>query len=326
MIRRLLLAVSTFATAATLSLAGIASATTAPTPNPIQCGLKAGASLDVNANKLCLQGKTASNSGSGASNPGNPTPQPSGTPGFYAAMGDSVAAGAGLPLSPDASAGDIQCDRTPQAYPNVVAQTLGIPLVFVACTGATAGDIVTQQHVNGPNPSAQLGQAFANGTPRLITITAGANDVQWSNFLNTCLVSDCSTPAASAAASAAMAILQAKLQFVFASIQARSGGVPPRTVITGYFSPFSGSCATRLPQITSMEANQIQQQVANLNQTIVRSMNGFTSFTRFAPVSFSGHDLCSTQPWVQGLTATAPLHPTAEGQAAIARSVISAAR
>lgn len=33
---------------------------------------------------------------------------------------------------------------------------------------------------------------------------------------------------------------------------------------------------------------------------------------------FAGHQLCTSQPYVQGLDAAAPFHPTATGQSAIA--------
>ena len=40
-------------------------------------------------------------------------------------------------------------------------------------------------------------------------------------------------------------------------------------------------------------------------------------FTAVHP-SFEGHELCSSQPYVQGLHDAAPLHPTAAGELAIA--------
>jgi hypothetical protein len=40
----------------------------------------------------------------------------------------------------------------------------------------------------------------------------------------------------------------------------------------------------------------------------------------FTPVQprFDGHELCTSQPYVQGLRDNAPLHPTAAGELAIA--------
>jgi hypothetical protein len=37
-----------------------------------------------------------------------------------------------------------------------------------------------------------------------------------------------------------------------------------------------------------------------------------------ATPNFSGHELCTSQPWVQNLTDPAPLHPNAAGGLAIA--------
>ena len=41
---------------------------------------------------------------------------------------------------------------------------------------------------------------------------------------------------------------------------------------------------------------------------------------------FTGHELCSQQPYVQGLGAAAPFHPTALGELAIALADQAAAR
>lgn len=86
--------------------------------------------------------------------------------GTYAALGDSIAAGAGLAPSE----ADDQCQRSTQAYGYLVAQQRNLTLLHVACGGATAGDLFTMQRVSGPNIVPQLDTAFASGTPALITL------------------------------------------------------------------------------------------------------------------------------------------------------------
>src|SRR6266545_1623337 len=57
-------------------------------------------------------------------------------PGRYVALGDSVAAGAGLPLKdnlPESRA----CGRAAQAYPYAVGTALNLPVEQFACGGAT---------------------------------------------------------------------------------------------------------------------------------------------------------------------------------------------
>ena len=168
--------------------------TNAVTTNPtltdiIQCGLEAGSNGDF-TNNCTTQTRSPNLANMVAPNPpiNNMaiTPPASAANGTYAALGDSVAAGLGLLAASNATNQDLQCGRTTQAYPYIVAQTLGVQLIDVACSGATAGDLVTQQGVSGPNITPQLDIAFAAGTPQLITITAGANDVHWDDFLRYC--------------------------------------------------------------------------------------------------------------------------------------------
>jgi hypothetical protein len=90
--------------------------------------------------------------------------------GIYAALGDSVAAGQGL----SGSSSDSQCGRSSQAYAHKVSRERNLQLVHAACSGATAGDLLTQQHISGTNPRPQLDAAFSKGTPELITSNCDA--------------------------------------------------------------------------------------------------------------------------------------------------------
>lgn len=294
-------------------------------PPSISCGLWAGASLDINNLYPCYGNNAAQSANN--TQPANPQPTNPGNPGqayTYAALGDSVAAGLGLPLANNASSEDMRCGRSPYGYPNLVASALNVPLHNLSCSGATAGDLFTQQHISGPNPAAQLSQAFAGGTPQLITITAGANDAHWADFLRACYARNCTTNAYTLAANAYLVALQVKMAYALHDVASLSGsGNPPQVIITGYYNPLSPNCASGQSNITSSELTWLSAETNALNQTLERTASGF-SFARFVPVDFSGHELCSQQPWVQGLTNAAPFHPTAEGQQMIANDVLSA--
>lgn len=246
--------------------------------------------------------------------------------GSYAAMGDSVGAGLGLPLSPSASARDKQCGRSPQGYPQLVANALGKPLTNVTCSGATAGDLFTKQGVSGPNIPSQISQAYANGKPGIITITAGANDTQWANFIKKCYAGTCGTATDTTIVNGFLSVLQAKLFLMFADLKLHAAGsTAPQVLVTGYYNPVSANCSAAAPQLTASELAWINNDVKALNQTLQDVTSRF-SFARFVPVDFSGHDLCSATPWVQGLNDPAPIHPNAAGQQAIAQAVIAAAK
>ncbi len=257
-----------------------------------------------------------------ASTPGIASAQTSTTgSGTYAALGDSIAAGVGLQPLPQPTASDVQCGRTAQSYPTIVAARTGLSLVTAACSGAKAGDLFTKQAVSGPNIPAQLNTAYASGQPQLITITAGANDAHWASFIRTCYTTNCATQTATTIANGYLAVLQVKLYIAFSSIQLRSHGTPPPVVITGYYNPTSASCAQLQTNVTPAELTWIAGETNALNQTI-QNVSRHYSFVKFVPVDFTGHDLCSSSSWVQGLADPQPFHPTAAGQAVIADDVL----
>lgn len=250
-----------------------------------------------------------------------PTVPGNASSGTYVALGDSVAAGVGLDNPVPVPTRETRCDRTTEAYAYDVAASQNLPLVFLACSGATAGDLITTQRSGSPNQPAQLDRAFAAGTPELITITAGANDVRWDRFLATCRYYNCATETQQRLSDARLLTLRGKLHYVFTAIHSRSSANTPTVVITGYYNPVSEACVNTYPGITSDEISAISNRVSELNRTIQEVASAY-SFVRFAPVDFSGHDICSTDPWVQGPSDPDPIHPTAEGQDVIARSII----
>ena len=248
----------------------------------------------------------------------SPTPQPRQR--TYAALGDSVAAGLGLPAG-TSPVGHPQCRRSSQAYSYTVASTMGLPLLHAACSGATAGDLFTKQGVPGPNITAQLDTAYAGGVPALISITAGANDAHWDEFIRTCYATNCANSATTILANAYLVSLQTKLHVAFNSISARSRGTPPPVVVTGYYNPLSAACTQFQSNITAVEITWLTAETNALNQTI-QNVSRHYSFVKFAPVDFTGHDICSGSSWIQGLTDAAPFHPNATGQQVIAQSVL----
>lgn len=104
---------------------------------------------------------------------------------LYLALGDSYSSGEGLvPFL----AGSGSCDRSPEAYPPLVARDLGhLRLVFVACSGATIAQI-----------GAQVSAVSSRDLHRtaLTTVTAGGNDLGFSALISACVggVASVSTP------------------------------------------------------------------------------------------------------------------------------------
>jgi lysophospholipase L1-like esterase len=285
----------------------------ASSDNPIWSGLWSGSNFDV-SHVFGGSDKPQPNS-SGASNPPKQK--------TYAALGDSVAAGQGLATLAHATSSDTQCGRSAQAYPQLIAVSHDFKLTYLACSGATAGDLVTKQRVSGPNVPAQLDVAYAHGTPNLITITAGANDAHWVSFLQTCYTTNCDRESTRLLAQSYLSILDAKLNYMFHSIDARSGGTPPKVIVTGYYNPLSTECLNVTNRLTQNELTWFDSEVTALNSLLEQTTAKY-AFATFVPVDFSGHDICSSRPWIQGPSDPAPFHPNAQGQQIIAASIENA--
>lgn len=236
--------------------------------------------------------------------------------GSYAALGDSVAAGAGLPSDV------VPCQRSEEAYGYIVSNTTGLPIHHLACTGAKADEgLYDEQERDGYILPAQLDQAFTGGTPSLITITIGANDVRWTQFIRQCYYITCGYDFDTARYAAYLTDLKLELNVVMAKIHALSGGSPPQVILTGYYQPLAAATCSDTVNLTTSEAAWLSERTTALNQAISDTANKY-SYAKYAPVSFAGHELCSSDPWIQGPTDPAPFHPTATGEVAIANAVL----
>jgi lysophospholipase L1-like esterase len=104
---------------------------------------------------------------------------------IYLALGDSYSSGEGLsPYLP----GSGKCDRSPDAYPPVVARHLStLTLEFVACSGATIAQIDQQVSTVPPRTWRRVA---------VTTVTAGGNDLPLSSLIARCmeLAASSSTP------------------------------------------------------------------------------------------------------------------------------------
>ncbi|HSD56267.1 MAG TPA: SGNH/GDSL hydrolase family protein, partial [Candidatus Saccharimonadales bacterium] len=240
----------------------------------------------------------------------------------YVALGDSVAAGLGAGTV-GSTGEDTLCGRSSSAYALRVSSSLNMPVEQYACSGAKANEgLYDTQTVGNTKLDTQLNRAFASGTPDVITVTIGANDVRWTQFVKQCYLWDCGTKFDDVQMTAYMTHFRWEMYRALSIIQAKSGGSRaqmPKVYFTGYFKPFSTSAASCADtrNFTPGEMTWLNTQVDKLNQTIIDSVSWY-NFAHYVPVDFSGHELCTTTPWIQGLQASAPYHPTTAGQRAYA--------
>jgi lysophospholipase L1-like esterase len=231
---------------------------------------------------------------------------------YYAALGDSVAAGAGLSEAYDSSA----CERSKLSYPVKLAIEVDYSLLDYACGGATiTNGLNGSQTVNNLKLDSQITQLKqSRRLPSVISITIGANDVDWIRLLQRCYQGECGSVQDEAQIISSVATIQRKLR---SNIEHITREYPDaRLIITGYYQLFPATLVENCDELTGFDqreldfARLIQSQI---NKSVQQATENVPRVT-FAPVSFSGHELCTTDSWVQSLAGSAPYHPTEKGQ------------
>ena len=251
------------------------------------------------------------------------------------ALGDSYTAGDILPLS--LTSQPVGCLRSPKSYPVQVAKALGAELVYAACGGAGVKEMTQAQPTYlGTNPP-QLNALAPDD--RLVMLTLGGDDMGFLNVLHECMKLSITNPFGSPCEShytsggtdqlAALVAAEApSLAAVLAEIRARAPSA--RVLMVGYpdMFPQQGGCWPAVP-ITAGDVAYLRGIEARINGMLAQAAAaaGDTFVDTYTPTT--GHDFCQA-PWardVEGLlpsSLTAPFHPNARGQAAMAAAILAA--
>jgi lysophospholipase L1-like esterase len=263
----------------------------------------------------------------------------------YVALGSSFAAGGAAPID------DVSCGRSSNNYPHIVAREFGLDLRDVSCSGATVNNILDtpQRATRGDLRPPQL-EAVGPET-RLVTITAGGNDI---NYISTLYSYSCAAdrtvvealPIADTAVKAriiagmcapvdrtanqlALNGITRKLEGLISAVKQRAPHA--KVVIVDYASilPQSGQGCGTVPlsadqnkYLLSM-ARELQLATKHAAQRSGADLVEFSKYSRL-------HNACSDQPWVTGWEfgdvnngGTGAFHPNTAGVEAAAELLIS---
>ena len=236
--------------------------------------------------------------------------------GTVVVLGDSTAAGLGNRALPDGTALDKACRRSADSYPVDLAQLDGVTVTSLACSGATiANGILGAQQTGGHSVPAQISDPALTKASTVI-VSIGANDVAWSNMLRICAVSEnCDNAAEQAYFQSHLARFSSQWLELVTDLQQLPNR--PRVVVNLYYDPFAGksSCLAKV-HVTSTKLRSMLSRLATLNSVLSHGAEA-AGFPTALP-DFRGHGVCDDTPYVQGLTAKAPFHPTPAGGLAIA--------
>jgi lysophospholipase L1-like esterase len=227
---------------------------------------------------------------------------------YLVSLGDSVAAGVGL--SGERNQRD-SCDTSTAAAAIIVAKGLNARLEQFACSGATVA-AVNANAKNNVVTQLVTAQSFIGGND--VLITAGANDVDWLGILRGCATASCATDQNRQMIAASLQKLEKSYADVLQQIRSFR---PHRLLVHTYYDLVRPTdICTAEYGITPEEVAFIIEETTALNDTISKAADG--SGATIIPIDFSGHLLCDSDSWLQGIDEPAPLHPTAAGQAHIA--------
>ncbi len=232
-------------------------------------------------------------------------------------VGDSTAAGAGLAPVPGASVTARACGRSADSYAADLSGVNGWSVLNLACNGATIshGLLGPQQH-DGHRLAPQLAVAEQASQASVVIVSVGADDLNWAAQVRYCSV----TPRCDDRATTAYFQQQlASFSKNYLDLLGRLAALPahPQVIVNRYYDPFGAQpgCLSQAG-LTAANLQTLTSRLATLNQVLASGAAQF-GFSSPQP-DFAGHQLCTQQPYVQGLDAAAPFHPTALGQLAIA--------
>jgi hypothetical protein len=240
-------------------------------------------------------------------------------PGVQAVViGDSTAAADGNPIAPNASALDRACDRSTESYAADLAQVNNWNVLNLACSSATIqnGLLGPQVLPDGQVAPPQLTEAEQATHAKVIIVSVGADDVDWSVMTRLCVASAvCNDKVSTAYFNAQLSAFTRSYYQLLLDLANLPGN--PAVLVNEYYSPFGQDigCLARYG-LTAAKETVLLARLGQLNTVLAQGAQTF-GFGVTQP-SFAGHQLCSAEPYVQGPGDPAPLHPTAIGELAIA--------
>ena len=248
-----------------------------------------------------------------------PNPVGASLPGVQAVvLGDSTAAGLGNPLVKTPSALDAACGRSADAYAADLAAVNSWNVLNLACSGATVANGILGAQTLGTTAIAapQFGVLEQASHVSVVIVGIGANDLQWEAMAAMCAMGPaCDDQATAALFQANLATFTQDYYQLLHDLAALPAH--PHVLINEYFTPFGTNVSCLKPEgMTPAKATTLVARLATLNQVLAAGAKTF-GFTAVQP-DFTGHELCTGQPFVQGLHDSAPMHPNTAGELAIA--------
>jgi len=252
----------------------------------------------------------------------------------YVAVGDSYAAGPGIPdqtLSPPG------CLRSDHDYAHLVASSLGLSLHDASCAGATTADVTAAQSIPGGTNEPQ--DAALGRTTTAVTVQMGGNDIGFAAIIEGCATawpfgSPCKNRYDPGGTDQLRTRIDATAPKVATDVRTIRALAPQATVfVVGYpdILPAAGLGCWPVMPFAFADISYLNGTEVALNAMLQRvaAANGAVYVDTYTPGA--DHNAC-TAPWTRWiepivpLAAAAPVHPNARGMQNVAAIVAGAMR
>jgi len=233
-------------------------------------------------------------------------------------IGDSTAAAVGNPPVSGATALDRACGRSSQSYAADLAAVNDWSVLNLACSGATVQNGLLGVQILGDGQVAppQLVEAQRVSHAKVIIVSVGADDVEWSIMTRLCAASAvCNDKVSTAYFDQLLNSFTRSYYQLLGDLADLPGS--PAVLVNEYYSPFGSDigCLARYG-LTPAKEKVLLARLGQLNALLAEGAQTFGFGVADPP--FTGHELCTADPYVQSPDDPAPLHPTAAGELAIA--------
>lgn len=256
--------------------------------------------------------------------------------GLHVALGDSYTAG---PLVPNQVGTPADCARSDRNYPQLVARAVGYTLRDVSCSSATTKHMAEPQSglpLGGTNPP-----QFDGVTPdaELVTVGIGGNDAGLVGVGTSCAEMGATAPTGTRCrdfyteggrdrVAERIDAAAPKIAGVLRGIRARAPGA--RILIAGYpaVAPTDGTGCYPVVPMSPDDLAYINELLVRINAMIAQQAAANDAEFVDTYADSIGHHVCTlpVTRWFEGLVPTEPafpLHPNAQGEASMARSVLA---
>ena len=234
-------------------------------------------------------------------------------------MGDSTAAGDGLPWVRDASQLDKACGRSSESYAEDLARSNGWQVMNLACNSATIRQgLLGPEGRGGETAPPQMDAAQRARHAAAVIVSVGADDLDWSAMLRLCAAAKtCNDKATTAYFQQQLASFSKDYLELLSQLAALPGH--PEIIINRYYDPFGPQleCLSKVG-VTAAKVRHCSGSLAGRTERWSwprgRPSSAFTSGSPTSPAHAAG----TPQPDAQGLGGTWRRSTRPPGQAAIA--------